>query len=48
MEGGDQFRFLTRRFAEPKEVHLIYNADHRLRGNEDKITEKATLSFIAG
>ena len=42
---GDQFRFLTGRFLEPKEVHLLSGADHFFRGHEPEIAEK-TGSFF--
>ena len=42
---GDQFRFLSQRFVEPKEVHLIYGADHFFLGNEAEIGEKAADFF---
>ena len=36
---ADQFRFLTRRFSDPRQTELIEGADHFFRGYEDRVGE---------
>lgn len=41
----EQFKFLARRFSEPKEVQLIDGADHFFGGREVELAEMATAFF---
>ena len=41
----DEFRFLTKRFSQPKEVAVISNADHFFRGTETEVGKMASTFF---
>jgi alpha/beta superfamily hydrolase len=41
----DQFRFLARRYSEPKQVSVISTADHFFRGHESTLGEMASGFF---
>ncbi len=42
----EHFRFLSRRFMEPKEVHVQYGADHFFGGHETEVAE-LTAAFMS-
>ena len=42
---ADQFRFLTRRYADPCEAEIIPGADHFFRGSESEVGEIASRFF---
>jgi alpha/beta superfamily hydrolase len=42
---ADQFRFLARRYSEPKQVSLISGADHFFQGHESTLGEMAAEFF---
>ena len=42
---ADQFRFLTRRFSDPRRAELIAGADHFFRGYEDVVGEMTSEFF---
>ena len=44
---ADQFKFLPKRFMDPKEVKLLYDADHFFGGREAEVGELAA-EFFAG
>ncbi len=41
----DQFRFLTRRYADPCESEVVTGADHFFRGSESEVGEAVTRFF---
>ncbi len=41
----DQFRFLTKRFSQPREVSVIAGADHFFRGVEQELGQMTTRFF---
>ena len=41
----DEFRFLTKRYSQPKDVSVIHNADHFFRGFESTVGELAATFF---
>lgn len=41
----EEFKFLTKRFSQPKEIAVISNADHFFRGNETAVGEMASTFF---
>ena len=41
----DQFRFLTRRFADPCDAEVVKGADHFFRGSEYEVGEAASRFF---
>lgn len=42
---ASQFKFLTQRFGDPKEVELIYGADHFFGGHVSEIANLTTIFF---
>ncbi|MCH8309406.1 MAG: dienelactone hydrolase family protein [Chloroflexi bacterium] len=40
-----EFRFLTKRFSQPKDVEVISNADHFFRGIEAEVGKMASIFF---
>jgi hypothetical protein len=42
---ADQFKFLSKRFGDPKQVETIYGADHFFRGCEREVAELTAAFF---
>ena len=42
---ADQFRFLTRRYADPCEAEIVKGADHFFRGTESEVGDLASQFF---
>jgi alpha/beta superfamily hydrolase len=42
---SSQFRFLSQRFSEPKQVEIIYGADHFFGGHVEEVSELVTGFF---
>jgi hypothetical protein len=42
----EQFRFLTKRYSEPREVSVVTGADHHFRGIESIVGEMTADFFI--
>ena len=41
----EEFKFLTKRFSQPKESSVITDADHYFRGHEDDVGRMAAKFF---